>query len=107
MKKLASKKQSEQYHPMEVASEDRAVALARSAEVKKLISDFLQARERIPTGLKLKKEYDKAKKLILKVLGGTEKDWKNHRWHLKNRIQNVDTLRKLVRLSQKEMGEPD
>ena len=105
MKKLASKKESQQHDPMEVDSEDRAVALARSAEVKKLIADFLQAREKIPTGFKLQKEYDQAKKRILKLLGGTEKDWQNYKWHLKNRIENVDTLRKLVRLSQKEMGE--
>lgn len=105
MKKLATKKERDRYDPMEVASEDRAVALARSAEVKKLISDFLQARKRIPTGLKLEKEYDKAKKRILKVLGGTDKDWKNYKWHLRNRIEDVDTLGKIVHLSQKEMRE--
>jgi len=105
MKKLATKKERDRYDPMEVASEDRAVALARSAEVKKLISDFLQARKRIPTGLKLEKEYDKAKKRTLKVLGGTDKDWKNYKWHLRNRIEDVDTLDKIVHLSQKEMRE--
>ena len=90
---------------MEVASEERAVALARSAEVKKLISNFLQARERIPTGFKLQKEYDKAKKRILKILDGTEKDWHNYKWHLKNRIEEVETLSRIISLSQKEKRE--
>ena len=52
MKKSAVKKNLSSPDPMAVASEDREVALARSAEVKELISDFLEARERIPTGLK-------------------------------------------------------
>jgi glutamate 2,3-aminomutase len=105
MKKLAKKKESQQRDPMEVASEDRAVALARSAEVKKLISNFLQARERIPTGFKLQKEYEKAKKRILKVLDGTEKDWHNYKWHLKNKIGEVETLSRIISLSQKEKRE--
>ena len=102
MKKLATKKESLRHDPMEVASEDRAVALARSAEVKKLISDFLQARDTIPTGFQLAREYEKAKKRILKVLGGTEKDWQNYKWHLKNKIEEVQTLSKIISLSQKE-----
>jgi lysine 2,3-aminomutase len=105
MKHSAVKEESPPHDPMEVPSEDRDVALARSAEVKGLIKDFLKARNKIPTGLTLDKEYAKAKKRILKVLGGTEKNWQNHKWHLKNRIEDVETLGKIIRLSQKEMQE--
>jgi len=105
MKQSAVKKESSPPDPMEVPPEDREVALARSAEVKGLIADFLKARNRIPTGLRLEKEYAKAKKRILKVLGGKEKDWHNHKWHLKNRIEDVETLGKIIRLSQREMRE--
>jgi glutamate 2,3-aminomutase len=105
MKQSAVKEKSTPHDPMEVPSEDRDVALARSAEVKGLIKDFLKAKNKIPTGLALDKEYAKAKKRILKVLGGTEKNWQNHKWHLKNRIQDVETLGKIIRLSQKEMRE--
>ena len=105
MKQSAVKEESTPHDPMEVPSEDRDVALARSAEVKGLIKDFLKAKNKIPTGLTLDKEYAKAKKRILKVLGGTEKNWQNHKWHLKNRIQDVETLGKIIRLSQKEMRE--
>ena len=75
MKQVTLKKESTPHDPMEVASEDRGVALARSAEVRELITDFLKTRDKIPTGLRLEKEYAKAKKRVLKVLGGTEKDW--------------------------------
>ena len=105
MKQSAVKKESPLQDPMEVPSEDREVALARSAEVRGLIADFLEVRNKIPTGLKLEKEYLKAKRRILKVLGGKEKNWHNYRWHLKNRIEDVETLGKIIRLTQKEMRE--
>ena len=105
MKGSPARKKAPQPDPMKVAADDRKVALARSAEVKTLIAEFLKFKDKIPTGLKLEKEYTKAKKRILKVLGATEKEWKDYRWHLKNRIENVDTLGKIVRLSRKEIGE--
>jgi len=105
MQKPAEKKEGQCHDPMEVASEDRATALARSAEVKDLISDFLEARVRIPTGFKLAKEYAKAKKRILKVLNGKERDWNDYAWQLKNRISDVDTLGKIISLSQEDMRE--
>ena len=105
MKDSTARKKARQPDPMKVAADDRKVALARSAEVKALIAEFLKVKDKIPTGLKLEKEYTKAKKRILKVLGGSEKDWGNYKWHLKNRIENVDTLGKIVRLSRKEINE--
>ena len=105
MKDSTARKKDRQPDPMRVAADDRKVALARSAEVKALIAEFLKVKDKIPTGLKLEKEYTKAKKRILKVLGGSEKDWGNYKWHLKNRIENVDTLGKIVRLSRKEINE--
>jgi lysine 2,3-aminomutase len=103
MKDFAVRKQASQPDPMKVAADDRQVALARSAEVKGLIAEFLKVKDKIPTGLRLEKEYAKAKKRILKVLGSTEKDWKNYKWHLKNRIEDVETLGKIIRLTQKEV----
>ncbi len=105
MKNRVAKKEDQQIDPMEIAAEDRAVARYRSAEVKALIADFSEAKDKIPSGLKLEKEYAKAKKRILRVLGGDEKDWQDYKWHLKNRIGDVETLGKIVRLSQKEMRE--
>jgi len=105
MQKPAGKKQAPLHDPMEVASEDRATALARSAEVKGLISDFLVARKGIPTGFELAKEYSRAKKRILKVLNGSEKDWNDYKWQLKNRLSDADTLGKIISLSQEEKRE--
>ncbi|MGD9338318.1 MAG: KamA family radical SAM protein [Syntrophobacterales bacterium] len=105
MKDSAVRKQAVQPDPMKVAADDRKVALARSEEVRALIAEFLKVKDKIPTGLKLEKEYTTAKKRILKVLGSTEKDWKNYKWHLKNRIEDVETLGKVIRLTQKEVRE--
>ena len=105
MKKSAARKEVPQRDPMEVEAEDRAVALTRSAEVKELIADFLEAKENILTGLKLEKTYKKAKKRIQKVLGGTDSDWQDYKWHLKHRIVDVDTLGKIIRFTQKEIRE--
>jgi lysine 2,3-aminomutase len=103
MEKCAAKKEVPQRAPIEVEAEDRAVALTRSAEVKELIADFLIAKDNIPKGVKLEKEYTRAKKRILKVLGGTDKNWQDYKWHLKNRIVKVDTLGKIIRLTQNEI----
>jgi lysine 2,3-aminomutase len=105
MKDSAVKKDIPQHEPMEVAPEDREVALARSAEAKALIADFLEVSDKIPTGFKLEKNYAKAKKQILKVLGGTEKNWNNYKWHLKNPIADVETLGKIIHLSKEEKRE--
>jgi len=102
MKKCAARKEVPPRGPMEVEAEDRAVALTRSAEAKELIADFLEAKDKIPTGLRLEKDYGKAKERILKVLDGTDRDWQNYKWHLKNRIEDVETLGNIVRLSKNE-----
>jgi lysine 2,3-aminomutase len=105
MQKPAENKEAQLHDPMEVASKDRATALARSAEVKGLIADFLVARDDIPTGFGLTKEYAKAKKRILKVLKGKDKEWHDYKWQLKNRLSDVDTLGKIIDLSQEEKRE--
>jgi lysine 2,3-aminomutase len=105
MKERVAKNEVQRLDPMQVAAEDRALARSRSAEVTALIADFLEAKENIPTGLKLEKEYARAKKRILRVLGGDEEDWRDHKWHLQNRIEDVEILSKIVRLSPKEMRE--
>jgi lysine 2,3-aminomutase len=103
MEKSAARKGVLRRDPMEVEAEDRAVALTRSAEVKELIADFLEAKDNIPKGVELEQAYAKAKKRILKVVGGTDRDWKDYKWHLKNRIVKLDTLAKIVRLTQEEI----
>ncbi|MFV1957767.1 MAG: hypothetical protein ACC669_12530, partial [bacterium] len=77
------------YHQMEVRKKDRSVANARSAEVKALDAGYFKVKDSILTGFDLHDDYKKAKKRILKVLGGTAMDWKDYKWHRRNRIGSV------------------
>lgn len=90
---------------MERIDEKRRISLERAAELKSRIDDYLEARERIPKGLEMEEELNKAKERILKVLGGTEEDWKDYKWQLSNRISDVETLSKIINLTDKEKKE--
>jgi lysine 2,3-aminomutase len=90
------------YSMMEVSQRDRSIAIARSAEVKELDAEYFEIKDQIPTGLKLTAQYRERKDFILKVLGGTNEDWDDYRWHLKNHISDVDVLSKIIRISKKE-----
>ncbi len=85
--------------------ENRALAEQRAVELREKIKPYLEARENIPTGMQLATEYAKQKKKILKLLGGTEEDWRNWRWQLKNRFTDVDRLSKILNLSDQEKSE--
>ncbi|WP_279230357.1 glutamate 2,3-aminomutase [Thermohalobacter berrensis] len=87
---------------MDKISERRRVSLERAKELKSRIEDYLEERKKIPRGLYMQDEFEKAKKKILDVLGGTEEDWNDYKWQLSNRISDVETLSKIINLSDKE-----
>lgn len=87
---------------MQVSEEDRSIALARSAEVRSLDEEYFQHKEEIPAGLDMVEVFSKRREHILNVLGGTENDWNDYRWQLKNRIGKVDVLSKILNLSDEE-----
>ena len=87
---------------MRVSEEDRSIALARSGEVRSLDDEYFRLKDRIPTGLNLVEQYRVNRERILEVLGGTDEDWNDYRWHLKNRIGKVEVLSKIINLSDEE-----
>jgi lysine 2,3-aminomutase len=90
------------YNQVEVSKKDRSIAVERSAEVKALDAKYFAVKDQIPTGFKLEKEYRKSRERILKVLGGSEKDWNSYKWHLKNRIGRVEVLERIVHLEDED-----
>lgn len=90
------------YNQVEVSKKDRSIAVERSAEVKALDAEYFAVKDQIPTGFKLEEEYQKSRKRILQVLGGSEEDWDSYKWHLKNRIDNVEVLERIVHFSDEE-----
>ena len=71
------------------AEQKHLIALKRADELKGRISDYLEAKKKIPAGLQMQEEFDKHKKNILELLNATEKDWKDYRWQLSNIFFNV------------------
>ncbi len=45
---------------------------------------------------------EKNKKRILAVLGGSEEDWNNHLWHIRNVVRTSEVLEQLIDLSHEE-----
>ncbi len=83
-------------------SKKQQVSIKRAEELKGRIEDFLEARERIPKGMDLEEEFIKRKSKILEVLDATEENWNDYQWQLTHRITDVETLSKIICLSETE-----
>ncbi|WP_313180285.1 glutamate 2,3-aminomutase [Lacrimispora sp.] len=83
-------------------SKKQQVSIERAEELKGRIEDFLEARKRIPKGMDLEEEFIKRKTRILEVLDATEENWNDYRWQLTHRITDVETLSKIIFLSEAE-----
>ncbi len=81
----------------------RIIAEERGIELKSRIQDYLDVRQSIPSGLNMADEFEESKNRILDLMNGTEEDWEDWRWHIRNRIQDTDTLAKIVDLSEEEV----
>ena len=82
----------------------KQIALKRASELKDRIQDYLDVKERIPSGMAAAEQakMEEKKRKILTHLKGTEENWKDYRWQLKNRISDLDTLRRFISLDPAE-----
>ncbi|MDR2025597.1 MAG: glutamate 2,3-aminomutase [Hungatella sp.] len=83
-------------------SKKRQVSIERAEELKGRIEDFLEARKGIPKGMDLEKEFIKRKTKILEVLDATEENWNDYQRQLTHKITDVETLSKIIVLSETE-----
>ncbi|UMZ73345.1 glutamate 2,3-aminomutase [Natranaerofaba carboxydovora] len=90
-----------------MSKDAREISLERAKELKGRISDFLEKKEEVDTGLKLKDEIQKRKQKVMELFNATEEDWQDWKWHTKNRISDSETLGKILNLSDKEKEEID
>ncbi|MFP4078532.1 MAG: glutamate 2,3-aminomutase [Candidatus Izemoplasmataceae bacterium] len=81
----------------------KEVSLKRAETLRHRIDDYLEAKQSIPLGLEIQDVLDARKKRILEVLGGTEEDWDDYKWQLKNRVNDEETLRKILSLTDSEV----
>lgn len=83
----------------------RKAALERTKSLDQYARTMEKSFRRYKTGFDntLVKERNENKKRILTFFKATEKDWQDYRWHLKNIIRDLNTLKKLVTLSDSEL----
>jgi len=91
--------------PMFVPEKNREIARERARQHTQMISDYLEVRDKIPTGHNRWERIQAQKKHILKILGAKEAEWSDHRWQLQNAIRDIEILSRIVRLSDKEMDD--
>jgi glutamate 2,3-aminomutase len=91
--------------PMYVPEENRRIARQRAKQRVELISDYLEARRTIPTGSNARARIEANKRRILNVLGGTEQEWNDYRWQIKNAIDDTATLSKIIELSEQDASD--
>ncbi|MFC1743478.1 KamA family radical SAM protein [Candidatus Riflebacteria bacterium] len=80
----------------------RLAAAKKVQDFQPYVDAFHNRRSQIPTGIKEQSNIAKNKKRILKILQGTEKNWNDWKWQLRNRISKVSVLEKILNLSKEE-----
>lgn len=90
---------------MDNLSNKRKIALDRAKELRSKIEDYINIKDTIPKGTSPSQEEKiMQKKLkILSLLNGTEENWNDYKWQLKNRISDVNLLAKIIKLTDKEI----
>lgn len=86
-----------------MTTEATKISLERASELKSKIQDYTDIKNTIPKGIDKEEEINQRKQKILAVLGGTEEDWNDYKWQLTNRITDVETLSKLLKLTETEI----
>ena len=89
--------------PMYVPEENREIARERARRHTAKIADYLAVRDKIHTGFNQWGRIQEQKERILKVLGGTESDWDDCKWHIKNAIKDSQTLGQIIHLTDQEI----
>ena len=85
----------------------REISLKRAAELAAYTVDYRKAKADIPKGRDEAQiaEYKVQKERLLNILGGTQADWDNWRWQMKNRIDQADILAEVLQLGAEEKAQ--
>jgi glutamate 2,3-aminomutase len=88
--------------PLHVTDDKRQVAIERCDSYKAAIQDYLDAQATIPCGLQLAETYAEGRARVLAALGGNEDDWNDWHWQMRHAISDVETLAKIIDLTDEE-----
>ena len=88
---------------MDVIKTSREVAVKRTdKDLKAYAQDYLQAKKNMATYSAKADEIEASKQKIMKVFNATNEDWKSWQWQLNHRINDVETLGKIINLNVEE-----
>ncbi len=85
-----------------VLDDTRQKALIRAQELSLDALAFIKAAETVETGLTAYKRTEARKQQILDFMGGSEQDWNDWRWQLKNRIRDAGVLAEILGMGEVE-----
>jgi glutamate 2,3-aminomutase len=88
--------------PLHVTEDRRRVAIERCESYTAAIADYLEAKKRIPAGLDLADPLEAGRRRVCEVLGGSDEDWQDWRWHTRHTITDVQTLARIIELTDVE-----
>ena len=79
----------------------REISLKRADELHSEIEDFLEFKQKFLRETSERRDIisKKHKEELLNYFGGTEDDWNDWHWQLKNRISSVETLKRFIHMS--------
>jgi len=77
-------------------------SILRSSELKEHTVSYLDAIRSLPDDAAVQEQAALRKQQILDVVGGTDEDWANWKWQLKNRIKNSTILGQIIGLNDVE-----
>ncbi|MGI6551187.1 MAG: glutamate 2,3-aminomutase [Syntrophomonadales bacterium] len=85
-----------------VLDNTRQKALNRAKELSLDAFSFIKAAETVETGVAAHNRAEARKQQILDFLGGSEQDWNDWRWQLKNRIRDAGILAEILGMGEVE-----
>ncbi|HHY83090.1 MAG TPA: glutamate 2,3-aminomutase [Clostridiales bacterium] len=90
---------------MEERLSSRQVSLQRAAELAGKASEYLEAKKRIPKGIEMQQAFNASKQKLLEHFRAGEEDWNNWKWQLNHIINDVNTLSKVINLTDEDKHE--
>lgn len=82
-------------------------SILRSNELKEQALPYLNSEQAKPDAASIRKLAAQRKKKILDVLGGTDENWNDWKWQIKNRINDSTVLAQILELSDLEIKHID
>ncbi|MGI6225727.1 MAG: glutamate 2,3-aminomutase [Peptococcales bacterium] len=85
----------------------REISLERAAVLKSKIQPYLEAREKILTGLDRQEDIEKRQTTLKQLFNATDEDWNSWHWQIRNRITDTKKLNMVLKLTDKQKQDID